>query len=300
MNYLLFRRRVKDILASKTMLVLTVVTAAIILLMIAGLYLKSRPILANQPLGQLLFSSHWHPFRGEFGFLAFILGTLWVTGVAVLIAVPLCLLTAIYLSEYAHSRVREWVKPLIDILAGIPSVVYGVWGILVIVPLIKDYVAPFFGSFSTGYSILSGGIVLAIMIFPVIIHVALEILRAVPQEVREASLALGATRWQTIKHVVMRKALPGVAAAIVLGISRAFGETMAVLMVVGNVPKIPGSVLDPAYPLPALIANNYGEMLSIPLYDSALMLAALILLLVILIFNVVSRMILIRVERSIR
>ena len=300
MNYLLSRRRVKDILASKTMLVLTVVTAAIILLMIAGLYLKSRPILANQPLGQLLFSSRWHPSRGEFGFLAFIMGTLWVTGVAVLIAVPLCLLTAIYLSEYAHSRVREWVKPLIDILAGIPSVVYGVWGILVIVPLIKDYVAPFFGSFSTGYSILSGGIVLAIMIFPIIIHVALEILRAVPQEVREASLALGATRWQTIKHVVMRKALPGVAAAIVLGISRAFGETMAVLMVVGNVPKIPGSVLDPAYPLPALIANNYGEMLSIPLYDSALLLASLVLLLVILIFNVLSRMILVRVERSIR
>ncbi|MEI6614539.1 MAG: phosphate ABC transporter permease subunit PstC [Chrysiogenales bacterium] len=300
MNYFWFRRRVKDVLASKTMLVLTVVTAAIILLMIAGLYLKSRPILANQPLGQLLFSKSWHPFRGEFGFLAFIMGTLWVTGVAVLIAVPLCLLTAIFLSEYAHSRVREWVKPLIDILAGIPSVVYGVWGILVIVPLIKDYVAPFFGSFSTGYSILSGGIVLAIMIFPVIIHVALEILRAVPQEVREASLALGATRWQTIKHVVMRKALPGVAAAIVLGISRAFGETMAVLMVVGNVPKIPGSVLDPAYPLPALIANNYGEMLSIPLYDSALMLAALILLLVILLFNVLSRMILVRVERSIR
>jgi len=300
MSYFLSRRRLKDILASKTMLVLTVASAVIILLMIAGLYLKSRPILANQPLAQLLFSSRWHPFRGEFGFLAFIMGTLWVTGVAVLIAVPLCLLTAIYLSEYAHSRVREWVKPLIDILAGIPSVVYGVWGILVIVPLIKDYVAPVFGSFSTGYSILSGGIVLAIMIFPVIIHVALEILRAVPQEVREASLALGATRWQTIKHVVMRKALPGVAAAIVLGISRAFGETMAVLMVVGNVPRIPGSVLDPAYPLPALIANNYGEMLSIPLYDSALMLAALILLLVILIFNVLSRMILVRVERSIR
>jgi phosphate transport system permease protein len=300
MKYLLCRRRLKDILASRAMLVLTVVAAAIILLMIAGLYLKSRPILASQPLGQLLFSSRWHPSRGEFGFLAFIMGTLWVTGVAVLIAVPLCLLTAIYLSEYAHSQVREWVKPLIDILAGIPSVVYGVWGILVIVPLIKDYVAPFFGSFSTGYSILSGGIVLAIMIFPVIIHVALEILRAVPQEVREASLALGATRWQTIKHVVMRKALPGVAAAIVLGISRAFGETMAVLMVVGNVPKIPGSVLDPAYPLPALIANNYGEMLSIPLYDSALLLASLVLLLVILIFNVLSRMILVRVERSIR
>jgi phosphate transport system permease protein len=301
MANLLSRRRVKDILASKTMLFLTMAAAAIILLMIAGLYLKSRPILADLPLEQLLFSSHWRPSSGKFGFLAFIMGTLWVTGVAVLIAVPLCLLTAIYLSEYAHSRLREWVKPLIDILAGIPSVVYGVWGILVIVPLIKDFIAPFFGSSSYGgYSVLAGGIVLAIMIFPVIIHVSLEVFRAVPQEVREASLALGATRWQTVKHVVMRKTLPGVAAAIVLGISRAFGETMAVLMVVGNMPKIPRSILDPAYPLPALIANYFGETMSNPLYESALMLAALILLLVILVFNVLSRMILIRVERSIR
>ena len=293
-------RRVKDILASKIMLLLTLAALAIIFFMVAGLYLKSKPVLASQPLGELFFSSRWRPFRGEFGFLSFIMGTVWVTGVAVLIAVPLCLLTAIYLSEYANSKVREWVKPLIDILAGIPSVVFGVWGMLVIVPFIKDVVAPFAGVFSTGYSILAGGIVLAIMIFPVIIHVSLEIFRAVPQEIREASLAVGATRWQTIKHVVMRKALPGVAAAIVLGISRAFGETMAVLMVVGNVAKIPRSVLDPAYPLPALIANNYGEMLSIPLYDSALMLAALILLLVILVFNTLSKIILIRVQRSIR
>ncbi|MBN2398710.1 MAG: phosphate ABC transporter permease subunit PstC [Candidatus Aminicenantes bacterium] len=300
MANLLSRRRIKDILASKAMLLLTVTAVSIIFVMVVGLYLRSRPILASHSLTQLLFSSRWRPSQDEFGFLAFILGTLWVTGVAVLIAVPLCLLSAIYLSEYAHSRIREWSKPLIDILAGIPSVVYGVWGILVIVPLIKDYIAPFFGTFSTGYSILAGGIVLAVMIFPVIIHVALEILRAVPLEVREASWALGATRWQTIKHVVMRKAMPGVAAAIVLGISRAFGETMAVLMVVGNVPRIPGSVLDPAYPLPALIANNYGEMLSIPLYDSALMLASLVLLLVIVIFNVLSRVILVRVKRSIR
>ncbi|MCG2810988.1 MAG: phosphate ABC transporter permease subunit PstC [Candidatus Aminicenantes bacterium] len=293
-------RRVKDIMASKIMLVLTLAAVALIFFMVAGLYFKSRPILASQPLSELFFSSRWRPFRGEFGFLSFIMGTVWVTGVAVLIAVPLCLLTSIYLSEYANSKVREWVKPLIDILAGIPSVVFGVWGMLVVVPFIKDVVAPFAGVFSTGYSILAGGIVLAIMIFPVIIHVSLEIFRAVPQEVREASLAVGATRWQTIKHVVMRKALPGVAAAVVLGISRAFGETMAVLMVVGNVAKIPHSVLDPAYPLPALIANNYGEMMSIPLYDSALMLAALILLLVVLLFNALSKMILIRVQRSIR
>ena len=228
------------------------------------------------------------------------MGSVWVTGVAVVIAIPLCLLTAIYLSEYAPRFVREWTKPLIDLLAGIPSVVYGVWGVLVIVPLIKNHIAPAFGSSSSGYSVLAGGIVLAIMVFPIIIHVSLEVFRTVPFEIREASLSLGATKWQTIKHVVVRKAMPGIIAAIVLGLSRAFGETMAVLMVAGNVAKAPTSVLDPTYPLPALIANNYGEMLSVPLYDSALLLACFILLLVVLFFNVIARFVLIRVERAIQ
>lgn len=294
------KRLLKDKLASKFMLFLTVVSGLIVFLMAFGLYKRARPILAIKPLTELIFSTSWHPLRGEFGFFPFIMGTLWVTGVAVAIAIPLCLLTAIYLSEYAHRRIRELTKPLIDLLAGIPSVVYGVWGVLVIVPLIKDYIAPFFGTFSTGYSVLAGGIILAIMIFPIIIHVSVEVFRSVPYEVREASLALGATKWQTVKHVVMRKASPGVIAAIVLGLSRAFGETMAVLMVAGNVAKVPSSVLDPAYPLPALIANNYGEMLSVPLYDSALLLASLVLLLVVLFFNIISRVILIRVERSIQ
>ncbi len=293
-------RRAKDLLAGRVMLALTLLAAVLVLLMIAGLYLKARPVLSSQPLGDLLFSARWRPFRGQFGFLPFIMGTLWVTAVAMVIAVPLCLLTSIFLSEYAPSRLREWIKPLIDILAGIPSVVFGVWGMLVVVPFIQKVVAPAAGVFSTGFSVLAGGIVLAIMVFPVIIHVTLEVLRAVPVEMREASLALGATRWQTVKKVVLRKALPGVAAAIVLGVARAFGETMAVLMVVGNVPKVPRSLLDPAYPLPALIANNYGEMLSVPLYDSALMLAALILMLVVLLFHVVSRAILARVERRLR
>lgn len=279
------------------MLFVTIFSGLIVFIMAFGLYQRSRPILAIKSLTELLFSNSWHPLRGEFGFFPFIMGTLWVTGVAVAIAIPLCLLTAIYLSEYAHRRMREWTKPLIDLLAGIPSVVYGIWGVLVIVPLIKNHIAPFFGRFSTGYSVLSGGIVLAIMIFPIIIHVSVEVFGSVPYEVREASLALGATKWQTVKHVVMRKALPGVIAAIVLGFSRAFGETMAVLMVAGNVTKVPSSVLDPAYPLPALIANNYGEMLSVPLYDSALLLASLVLLLVVLFFNIISRAVLTRAER---
>jgi phosphate transport system permease protein len=293
------RRLLKDRVASKVMMILTIFSSLIAFLMAFGLYHRSRPILAIKSLTELLFSTSWHPLRGEFGFFPFIMGTLWVTGVAVAIAVPLCLLTSIYLSQYAHRGVREWINPLIDLLAGIPSVVYGMWGILIIVPLIKNHIAPFFGIFSTGYSVIAGSIVLAIMIFPIMIHVSVEVFRTLPYELSEASLALGATKWQTVKHVVIRKAMPGVIAAIVLGLSRAFGETMAVLMVAGNVAKSPSSVFDPAYPLPALIANNYGEMMSVPLYDSALLLASLILLLVVLFFNIISRIILIKIERSI-
>ena len=141
---------------------------------------------------------------------------------------------------------------------------------------------------------LAGGLVLAVMIVPIIIAVGEEVIRAVPQGLREASLALGATRWQTIRNVVLRRAWPGVAAAVVLGLSRAFGETMAVLMVVGNVPQVPHSIFDAAYPLTALIANNYGEMMSIPLYDAALLGGALILLLIVLTFSTTSRLVLVR------
>jgi phosphate transport system permease protein len=293
-------RLLQDRIAGRTMLVLTVFSGMILVLMTFGLYQKSRPILAMKSLGHLLFSSSWHPLRGEFGFLPFIVGSLWVTLAAVVIAVPLCLLAAIYLSEYAPRRVRDIARPLIDLLAGIPSVVFGVWGILVVVPLIKDYIAPLSGSFSSGYSVLAGGIVLAIMIFPLIINVTVEVFATVPREIRDASLALGATKWQTVKYALVRKAFPGIVAAVLLGLSRAFGETMAVLMVAGNVARVPHSVLDPAYPLAALIANNYGEMLSVPLYDSALLLASLILLVVVLLFNVGARLVLVRVTRSIR
>ena len=292
-------RLIKEKLAGQIMFVLTVVASLIVLLIGLGLYVRSRPILAAKPLSEILFSDSWYPLRGEFGFSPFIMGTVWVTAVAAAIAIPLCVLTSIYLSEYAHKRMRNWAAPAIDVLAGIPSVVYGVWGVIVVVPLIKDHVAPAFGSFSSGYCALAGGIVLAIMIFPIIIHVSLGVLRSVPGQMREASLALGSTQWQTVKYVVVRKALPGIFAAVVLGLSRAFGETMAVLMVAGNVAKSPSSIFDAAYPLPALIANAYGEMLSVPLYDSALLLSALVLLVTVVFFNVISKLVLMRLERSI-
>jgi phosphate transport system permease protein len=287
---------------------LTLATVLLVPLIAVALFLRAMPILAVRPLSELLFSTTWRPLKGMFGFYPFITGTLWVTGVAMLMAVPPSLLTAIYLAEYASPRLRAVANPLIDLLAGIPSVVYGVWGVLTVVPLVGNHVGPLLNNWlgavglfrstnPTGYNVLSGGVVLAVMVFPIIIAVAQDVIRAAPQGLREASLALGATRWQTVRRVVLKRAWPGVMAAVVLGFSRAFGETMAVLMVVGNVPEVPRSILDPAYPLTALIANNYGEMMSIPLYDAALLGGALILLLIVLVFNLGARLVLVRLVR---
>jgi phosphate transport system permease protein len=290
-------RIIKDRIARNIMLGLTLFSLALAVIIGVGLYLKSVPILEQYSLWSLLSGDTWRPFKGQFGFLPFIMGTLWVTGISILLALPLCLLTSIYLSEYAHPYVKRIVFPMVDILAGIPPVVYGVWGILVVVPFISDKISPHIVEYSSGYSVLAGGIVLAIMIMPLIISILTEIFASIPKELRDASLSLGATNWQTIKFVLLRKSLPGIIAAVVLAISRAFGETIAVLMVCGNIPISPSSIFDPGYPLPALIANNYGEMMSIPLYDSALMLAALILFAIIFLFNAISRVVLVRIER---
>lgn len=301
-------RKLKEKIAGRLMVAAALFSSLLVFLIAIALYLRSKPILDAKSLGELLLGSTWLPFQGEFGFYPFILGTIYVSVLAMIFAVPLTILSAIYLAEYANEKLRGIVIPMIDLLAGIPPVVYGVFGVLAIVPFVAG-IAPLFqnsgipfmsgGEYSTGYSLLAGGIVLAIMVFPIIISISYEVFRAVPLEVREASLSLGATRWQTIKHAVIRTALPGIAAAIILGFSRAFGETIAVLMVAGTMlNKIPTSVFDPVYPLPALIALNYGEMMSIPLYDSALLLAALILMLVILFFTLAARLILVQIERG--
>ncbi len=291
-------RRLKDFVASKLMLSTTIFSSLLVFAIVAVLIQKSTLILTTQPLSELLLSSSWHPWQGEFGFLPFITGTLWVTALAMVLSIPPSLLMSIYLAEYAPNRVREIAKPLIDLLAGIPSVIFGLWGVLVIVPLIRDYAAPLAGVATTGYTVLTGGIVLSIMVCPIIISISEEVIRAVPRHVREASMALGATKWQTVKHAVARSAFPGIVASIMLGFGRAFGETMAVLMVVGNVAKVPTSLFDPAYPLPALIANNYGEMMSIPSYDSALMLAGLFLFLIVSVFTIAAALLLARIKRG--
>lgn len=276
--------------------VLLIISLSVVFLMGIALWIKAIPLLESNSLGHILWEKVWSPMKGYFGFLPFIVGTLSVTLVSLIIAVPLCILTSVYLSEYASKSLRHVILPLVNVLAALPPVLYGVWGVLFVVPMIKDYIAPIFGVETSGYSILAGGIVLAVMIFPIMISIMVEVLSTIPQELKAASLSLGATKWETIQYVILRKAKPGILAAIVLAISRAFGETIAVLMVCGNIPKIPSSLFDAGYPIPALIANNFGEMMSIPLYESALMFSALLLFSIILLFNLISRLILNKME----
>ncbi len=288
----------KDKAAAGVMLVLTVFSVLLLVLIAVGLYIKSLPILKEKSLWGLLTESEWMPYAGHFGFLPFIAGTLWITFLAILLALPVALLTALFLTEHSRPSVKKWVFPALDILAGLPSVVYGVWGTLMIVPWISEKLAPHFVEYSTGYTTLAGGIVLGVMILPLLISLFIEIFSAVPRDLRDAALSLGATPWQTTKLVVVRKSLAGIIASVVLAISRAFGETIAVLMVCGNMAQVPDSLFSSCYPLPALIANNYGEMLSVPLYEGALMLAAFLLFFVVLVFNAGSRMVLHRIERA--
>jgi phosphate transport system permease protein len=291
---------------------LAVSAALLLMAMIAALLARSWPLLRSGPLIDLLLGTTWLPYQEEFGFWPFVASTVFLTGLAMAIAVPICTLSAVYLAEYASPGVRSASRPVIDLLAGTPSVVYGLWGVLLVVPLIRDHVGPWLDGHlgqlhlfstsgnSTGYGVLAGSVVLAVMVSPVIVSVMVEVLRAAPDGLREAAMALGLSRWVMVRRVLLPRALSGVFAAVVLGFSRAFGETMAVMMVVGNVPQAPTSIFDAAYPLTALIANNYGEMMSVPLYDAALMAAALVLLLLIVAFNLAARIVLRRVKARYR
>ncbi|MBP8949868.1 MAG: phosphate ABC transporter permease subunit PstC [Candidatus Promineofilum sp.] len=304
------RRLVKDALARRGLFVAAILLI-VLLFFIGGLLLvRALPILQDHSLVQLLTSVQWRPTHGEFGLAPFIAGSFAVTLVAMVLAVVPAVFSGIYLAEYTSSRRRTMLKPILDLLAGIPSVVYGLWGVLFVVPLIREVIAPWLGGTlgqsiplfavtnPSGYSLLAGGIVLAIMVFPLMVAVTDEVLRNIPKQMRESTLALGATRWETTWVVVRHAGLPGILAAVVLAFSRAFGETLAIVMVIGNRVQIPRSLFDAAYPLPALIANAYSEMMSIPLYQSALMLASLVLMVIVLIFNIAARLTIVRLSNK--
>lgn len=302
-------RWMQDSLARSGFGLAAVAICLLVVVITITLVARSWPILQTYRLRELLTGQTWQPMRGLFGYAPFIAGSMAVTAVAMVIAVVPAVFSGIYLAEYTSTRARSALKPIIDLLVGIPSVVYGLWGILFIVPLIRDYVGPwsdrtlsqflpFFARANpSGYGLLAAGFVLAVMVFPLIVAVTEEVLRSVPGEMRETLLALGATRWEATKCIVRRAGIAGILAAVVLGFSRAFGETLAVMMLVGNSVQMPSSLFDAAYPLPALIANNYGEIMSVPLYESALMGAALVLLAVVLIFNILARLAINRIAK---
>lgn len=236
-------------------------------------------------LKEFFFGKEWFPTAqpsAQFGALSLITGTLWVSLWAILISLPLGLSVAIYIAEIANPKVRNFLKPVIELLAGIPSVVYGFFGLIVIVPLIQKLF-----NLPVGETALAGSIILAIMALPTIITISEDAIRTTPRAMKEASLALGATHWQTIYKVVLPYSSSGIATAAILGIGRAIGETMAVLMVTGNAAIIPTTLLEPVRTIPATIAAEMGEAPQGGIHFEALFALGAILFIMTLIINIV-------------
>ncbi len=248
---------------------------------------------------KFLSTSIWDPVAEDYGALPFIFGTIVSSILALIIALPLSIGVAVFLSELAPRWLERPISFLVELLAAIPSIVYGLWGIFVLVPWLRTSVEPaliksagFFPLFKGvpyGFGMLAAGIILAIMILPIISSISRDVLRAIPNSQREAALALGATKWETTK-IVLGDGKSGLLGAILLGLGRAVGETMAVTMVIGNRSEISFSLLDPGYSMASVIANEFAEATS-SLYTSALIEIALILFVVTIILNVIARLI---------
>jgi phosphate transport system permease protein len=296
-NFVISNRKLRDFIGTKLMLAATLFASILFFSIFILLLFKSSLVLGTGSINEILFSSTWNPDNGQFGLAPIIVGTILVTGIALVIAIPISLLSAVYIAEYAPKRLRRTIRPFIDVLAGVPSVVYGLCAFLFLVPLVKDTIAPWFGVHSTGFCIFTAAITLAVMVFPIIISLCIESFDAIPIALKEASLSVGATKWETVKKVVFRASAPSVIAAILLGFGRAFGETIAVNMIVGGIPRMPSSLFSPGETLASLIASKYGELMSIPLQESALMLVALILFIVVFLFNFLGILILRRAKK---
>jgi phosphate transport system permease protein len=251
-------------------LTLAMALAVVVLVILIGWQLAIGSSLAIKKFGfHFLTTSTWDPVAEQFGALPFIYGTLVSSVIALLIAVPLSIATAAYLTELAPLWIRQPLVSLIEMLAAIPSVILGLWGIFVMIPWLRDYPfpvlkrflgwTPFFTGPMYGPSMLAGGIIIAIMILPIITSVSREILRSVPNLQREAAYALGATRWEVTRIAVLSYAKKGLFGAVILGLGRALGETMAVTMVIGNTPQIAASLFQPGYTLASVLANEFTE-----------------------------------------
>lgn len=294
-----FLRRVK---AGEYFSVLITFAAAVSILVVVGLLiyeLASNSGEAFRKFGwSFITTSDWDPNNDIFGALPFIYGTCVTSFLALLIAVPTGVGAALFLSELAPPAVSNALTFLIELLAAVPSVIYGLLGIFVLVPLIQDYIYPVLKKFSYlpffqgqfyGVSFLSAGIVLSVMVVPFIVSVSREVLMAVPNDQREAALALGATKWETTIQIVMPNASTGILGSIFLGLARALGETMAVTMVIGNTPKISASLFSPGYSIASVIANEFGEAAP-GLHLSSLILLGLVLFGLTIVINAIARL----------
>ncbi len=288
---------------------LVLCAAASILVIVAAIFVmmaqSAMPTLERFGAG-FFFGREWKPAQESFGALPFIYGTVVSSVIGLLLSVPISLGIAIFLVEQAPQKIARPIAFMVELLAAIPSVVYGLWGIFVLAPFIRNYLGPFLqGNFGfvplfqgrlTGIGMLTGSIILALMITPIITAVVRDVLEAVPTTQREAALALGATKWETTT-IVLRNAASGIAGAVVLGLGRAIGETMAVTMVIGNSPQITASLFEPANTIASLLAANFAEATD-KIYLSALIEIGLVLFLVTFVVNAFAKLLILSVARG--
>jgi phosphate transport system permease protein len=283
-------------------LTLSMAFAVVLLVILIGWELGTGSWNAIRKFGfSFLTTSTWDPVAEQFGSLPFIYGTAVSSLIALLIAVPLSIATAVYLTELAPLWIRQPIVSLVEMLAAIPSVILGLWGIFVMVPWLRDYIfpflkrilgwTPFFNGPIYGPSMLAGGIIVAIMTLPIITSVSREILRSVPDLQREAAYALGATRWEVTRIAVLSYARKGLFGAVILGLGRALGETMAVTMVIGNTPQIAASLFKPGYTLASVIANEFTEATT-DMYVQALFAIGLVLFGLTILVNLLAQLLL--------
>ncbi len=270
----------EEFIVEKGLFLTAILSILFILLIIGFIFKEGLPAFDSYGFLQFIFGMDWSPSDDQFGVFTMIIGSLGITFLSLLFAVPLSLLCAIFLAEIAPHTMRRILKPVIETLAGIPSVVYGFFGLIVLVPFMRVQ----FGG--TGFSMFTASIILTVMILPTIISISEDALRSIPSEYKEASLALGATHWQTIKNVLFPAAIPGIITAIILGMGRAIGETLAVIMVAGNVTQIPNSIFDPVRALTSNIALEMGYATGI--HYNALFATGIVLFIMIMILLVIA------------
>ncbi|MHC3439067.1 phosphate ABC transporter permease subunit PstC [Natrialbaceae archaeon A-gly3] len=258
---------------------------ALFVLIVLTLLYQSLPLLSEYSLVQMLTSTNWDPAQNEFGFMPAIVGTVYVTVLTMAMGTPIAILAAIYIAEFAEGRAKTLVSSFIDVLAAIPSVIFGLVALIVVVPFVGDYLAPAVGSDATGLGIFTVSLVMAIVVTPFMISLSVESLEALPDELREASLGVGATRWETIRIVLLRAAGPGIFSAVLLGFGRVFGATIVPAMLIGGQTQLPDSLFATGQTLPTLIVNDFGELMSLPLTQSALIFVGLMLVIVVWLFN---------------